>query len=125
MIYILFIPLQDIKIPSDLCPFKPQCFNILGMIAMFCFGGLQARNVFNRLLRGMDTLSGEATVKCILLPFWNRIYSKRKEFAPTWSKFFPFKVDLFSEGTRCTGKQTRCHESCLPSKIDRTGTKCL
>ena len=23
-----------------------------------------------------------------------------------WSKFFPFRVDLFSEGTSCAGEQT-------------------
>ena len=31
---------------------------------------------------GMDTLSREATVKIVFPPFWKRIYSKRKEFAP-------------------------------------------
>ena len=28
--------------------------------------------------------------------FWKGIYSKRKEFASTGSKFFPFRVDPFS-----------------------------
>ena len=27
-----------------------------------------------------------------------RVFSKRKEFAPRGSKFFPFRVDPFSEG---------------------------
>ena len=31
-------------------------------------------------------------------PCWKRVYSKRKEFAPMGSKFFPFRVDPFSEG---------------------------
>ena len=31
-------------------------------------------------------------------PFWKGVYSKRKEFAPHGSKFFPFRVDPFSEG---------------------------
>ena len=30
-------------------------------------------------------------------PFWKRVYSKRKEFAPQGSKFFPFRVDAISE----------------------------
>ena len=30
-------------------------------------------------------------------PLLKRVYSKRKEFAPKGSKFFPFRVDLFSE----------------------------
>ena len=32
--------------------------------------------------------------------FLKRVNSKRKEFAPTGSKFFPFRVDPFSEGRR-------------------------
>ena len=37
-------------------------------------------------------------LSCIPDPFWKRVYSKRKEFAPLWSKFFPFRVDHFSAG---------------------------
>ena len=29
---------------------------------------------------------------------WKGVYSKRKEFAPFWSKFFPFRVDHFLGG---------------------------
>ena len=29
-----------------------------------------------------------------------KVYSKRKEFAPTRSKFFPFREDLFQKGTK-------------------------
>ena len=32
---------------------------------------------------------------------------KSKEFAPIGSKFFPFRVDPFSEGEWYTGKQTK------------------
>ena len=35
--------------------------------------------------------------QCISV-FLKEVYSKRKEFAPNGSKFFPFKVDPFSEG---------------------------
>ena len=35
---------------------------------------------------------------CTSNPFLKGFYSKRKEFAPTGSKFFPFTVDPFSEG---------------------------
>ena len=34
------------------------------------------------------------------LPFWKDVYSKRKEFAPQGSKFFPFRVDSFSKGVQ-------------------------
>ena len=34
-------------------------------------------------------------------PFEKGVYSKRKEFAPTRRKFFPFRVDLFSEKIMC------------------------
>ena len=48
--------------------------------------------------RGADTLSRVITLsKLFLLPFEKRVYSKRKEFAPLGSKFFPFRVDLFQK----------------------------
>ena len=36
--------------------------------------------------------------KCFFLSLLKKVYSKRKEFAPNGSKFFPFRVDHFSEG---------------------------
>ena len=33
-------------------------------------------------------------------PFWKVVYSIRKEFAPSGSKFFPYRVDLFSKGDK-------------------------
>ena len=33
-------------------------------------------------------------------PFWKGIHSKRKEFAPQGSKFFPFREDPLSEGDK-------------------------
>ena len=45
---------------------------------------------------GTDTLSGEATLsKLFSLPS-KKVYSKRTEFVPLGSIFFPFKVDSFS-----------------------------
>ena len=40
----------------------------------------------------------------VLPPFWKGVYSKRKEFAPLGSKFFPFRVGTFH-------KQNYMHES--------------
>ena len=34
---------------------------------------------------------------CTATPFWKRVYSIRKEFAPVGSKFFPYRIDPFSE----------------------------
>ena len=49
-------------------------------------------------LRENDTPSGEATLsKTVYIPFSEGVYSIRKEFAPRGSKFFPYKVDPFSE----------------------------
>ena len=31
---------------------------------------------------------------------WKRVYSKRKEFAPTGSKFFSFRIDPFIQGDK-------------------------
>ena len=36
----------------------------------------------------------------IIVPFRKGVCSKRKEFAPHGSKFFPFRVDPFSEGDK-------------------------
>ena len=46
--------------------------------------------------------------------FLKKVHSKRKEFAPSGSKFFRFRVDPFSEA-----KQTECHKSCLPCERNR------
>ena len=40
---------------------------------------------------------GKQICQFVLLPFWKGVYFKRKEFAFPGSKFFPFKVDPFSE----------------------------
>ena len=41
----------------------------------------------------------------VLPPLWKWVYTKRYEFAIR-SKFFPFSVDCFSNGTWRAGKQT-------------------
>ena len=56
----------------------------------------------------MDTISGEAK--------WLNHTSKNwSKFAPR-SEFFPFKLDIFSQGDWYVGKQTGSHLSCLPYK---------
>ena len=70
---------------------------------------------------------GEATLsKLVLPPFCKEVYSLRKEFAPTGSKFFPLRLDPSSEGEKYAGKQTGSNKSCLPftkaEKIPRVST---
>ena len=63
----------------------------------------------------MNILSGETTLSKRLLPLSEkRVYSKRKEFAPLGSKFFPFREGPFSEGTWYAEKQTESQKSYLP-----------
>ena len=50
-----------------------------------------------KLKKKKDTLSGKVTLS-LFCTFLKGVYSKRYEFAPSGSKFFPFKVDPFSEG---------------------------
>ena len=50
------------------------------------------------------TSRGGSSVKMVLPLLGKEIYSKWKEFAPSGSKFFPFRVDPFSEGAWCAGK---------------------
>ena len=52
-----------------------------------------------RPIMGIGALSCEAVFSDLVLPpFWTGFYSKRKEFSPIGSKFFPFRVDPISEG---------------------------
>ena len=44
------------------------------------------------------TLMNICLFSCTQDPLWKGIYSVRKEFAPTGSKFFPYRVDPLSEG---------------------------
>ena len=53
----------------------------------------------------------------IVLTHLKRIYSKRKEFAPNGSKFFPFRVDPISKGVWCTEKQTGSHKKLYPTRL--------
>ena len=62
----------------------------------------------------MDTLLGKAymifcLLSCHQIPSYKGIYSKRKEFAPQWSKFFPFRVDPFIGEDLVTGKPLQKH----------------
>ena len=50
--------------------------------------------VFIEIIMGTDTLF------FICFSSEKRIYSIRKEFAPSGGEFFPYRVDRFSEGTR-------------------------
>ena len=59
---------------------------------------------------------GSNSVKIVFVSVLKWVYSKRKEFAPRGSKFFPFCVDPFSEGAWNVEKQTINHKSCLPCK---------
>ena len=50
-------------------------------------------------LRGNNKLTREVTQSNFFLPpFWKGVSTKRKEFAPCGSKFFPFRVDPFQKG---------------------------
>ena len=60
---------------------------------------------------------GENSVKMIFGFPLKRGLSKRKEFAPPWSKFFPFRKDPFSVEAWCAEKQSGSHKSCLPAEI--------
>ena len=46
---------------------------------------------------------------------WNGVYSK-EGICSFREQILPFRVDLFSEGTWCVGKQARSYKSCLPCK---------
>ena len=64
-------------------------------------------------LRGIDPFSGKTTLsKLFFVPFENRCMLKGNNLLPlVANSFFPFRVDLFSEGAVC-----RIHKSCLACK---------
>ena len=62
---------------------------------------------------------GDNCVKLFWFPFWQRVYSKRKEFAPKGSRPI-FRRDRFA-GTHLTGR----HKSYLPCQNDENSTKCI
>ena len=52
-------------------------------------------------------------------------YSKRKEFAPNGSKFFPLRVDPFSEAAWWAEKQTGSHKKVSLVKNGGESSKCI
>ena len=66
-------------------------------------------------LRSIDTLSRDTTLpKLFMLHIEKGSTLKGKKIALLGSKLFPFRVDLFTEGNWCKGKQTGSHKSFLP-----------
>ena len=46
------------------------------------------------LFRGLDAIPGVISFRVVLTPFCKGIYSKRKEFVPRRSIFFPLRIAL-------------------------------
>ena len=46
-----------------------------------------------------------------------RVYSKRKELAPSWSKFFSFRVDPFQKGARSILKKKTTTKNLSPLTV--------
>ena len=62
--------------------------------------GLDTHGIFSSFLCTRKRTFFEFLCFPAQCPFWKVVYSKRKEFAPKGSKFFPFRVDHFSEGSK-------------------------
>ena len=58
-------------------------------------------------------------------PFWKGVYSKRKEFAPKGSKFFPFRVEPFSEGDWTSRMQIGSHKIVSLLKNGSNSNRCI
>ena len=81
----------------------------------FRWGSRKISNFIIKLKR-IDACKGEQLYQVRLSPLRKAVYSKRKEFAPWGSKFFPFIVDPFLEDGWCAVTQTVSYKSCLPCK---------
>ena len=62
---------------------------------------------------GYGAFKGDNSAKIVLALVWEGIHSKREKCVPLTSKFFPFRVDHFSEGSLHTGTQTWSLKGCL------------
>ena len=72
----------------------------------------------------MDALPWEATLSNLFcLPFKKGSLIEEKKNTPRVSTPFPFKVCLFSKGTRCAGKLTGSHRDCPHFKTGGNSTK--
>ena len=61
--------------------------------------GLDTRSRFSPFYKG-DKLRNFMFAFLLIKTLLKGVHSKRKEFAPRGSKFFPFRVDPFSEGSK-------------------------
>ena len=52
---------------------------------------------FSSILEHRYTFKVSISVKIVFVPFLKGVFSKRKEFAPVGSKFFPFRGDTFQK----------------------------
>ena len=59
--------------------------------------GLDAFDRFSLFLPGETTFVTFCLLYCMPYLFWKGVHSRRKEFAPPGSKFFPFRVNHLSE----------------------------
>ena len=82
---------------------KPQWLNVVITIKSM-------QNIQYTFKGIWHTFKRDNSVKFVFTPFWKGVHSKRKEFAPRGSKFFPFRVDFFSKRGWIGGKQAGSHK---------------
>ena len=66
----------------------------------FFFGFFFQSKIFGSFLISLQKILWFSLLFCTQTPIWKVVCPKRKEFAPRGSKFFPFRVDPFSEGKK-------------------------
>ena len=72
--------------------------NFLNFVYLFTLNGHYTLDWFSSICTKGTKFMTFCLLSCTPSPFWKGDYSKRKEFAPRRSKFFPFRIDPFSEG---------------------------
>ena len=87
-----------------------------------------AANWWTNLFKSMYIVSAETTLSYLFwLPSERRSALKGTNLLPPVSKFFSLRVDLFSEGDWCAGKQIGTHKNGLPcekSNVDPLKLHC-
>ena len=70
----------------------------LGQVCLHNLVGLNTLGRFSVMLSRETIVVTSCLLSCNPGPFWKGVYSRRKEFAPKGSKFFPCRVDSFQKG---------------------------
>lgn len=107
---------KEVLLICSLGPYVYVYFSLNQTFRMFMDTAFQIPIKHNLCLKVIEyTCRGCISIKNDFVFFFNRVHSKRKEFA-SWGDSFLLEKKPLPEVVWCTQKQARSHKSCLPYK---------